>query len=135
MLIVALAAISSMIVDKASAEDQVNYLQQIKPVLASAVTPVTVRSSRRPACGSTRRRWRFKGGDSGPAIKPGDAAASAMIQRVTANDESERMPAEGEPLKAEQIAALRTWIAQKAQRTGSTSSRNRTREITGRFAR
>jgi hypothetical protein len=50
------------------------------------------------------------GGTSGPAVVPGDAAASLLISRVTAADLSVRMPPEGEPLKPEQIAALREWI-------------------------
>ena len=46
-----------------------------------------------------------------PIIIPGDAAASILIRRVTASDESERMPPIGEPLQPEQIASLRSWIS------------------------
>jgi hypothetical protein len=56
----------------------------------------------------------IKGGDSGPAITPGNVTASLLLERVTETEESQRMPPEGEPLKAEQIAALRDWIAQQA---------------------
>ena len=57
----------------------------------------------------------IKGGESGAVIKPGDAAASLLLKRVTATVESERMPPEGEPLKPDQIEALRIWIAQNAE--------------------
>jgi len=51
------------------------------------------------------------GGDSGPALVPKDPQASLLIERVTAPDPKQRMPAEGEPLAESEIAALRTWIA------------------------
>lgn len=55
-----------------------------------------------------------KGGDGGPALTPGDAGASLLIARVSAADESERMPPEGMALSPEQITLLRTWIDQGA---------------------
>jgi hypothetical protein len=50
-----------------------------------------------------------KGGDSGSAIKAGDAT-SLLLAKVTA-DEGERMPPEGEPLNPAAIEAIRIWIA------------------------
>lgn len=55
-----------------------------------------------------------KGGDSGSAIKAGDAAGSLLIERVTAKDAAERMPQEGEPLKPAEIEAIKAWIASGA---------------------
>ncbi|WP_414664511.1 DUF1553 domain-containing protein [Horticoccus sp. 23ND18S-11] len=53
----------------------------------------------------------LKGGESGkPAVVPGDPAASEVIARVRHHDEEDRMPPKGDALKAEQIAALETWI-------------------------
>jgi hypothetical protein len=48
-------------------------------------------------------------------VKPGNPTASLLLQRVTAPEHEGRMPPEGEPLKPEEIQALRTWIAQNAQ--------------------
>lgn len=56
----------------------------------------------------------IKGGDSGAAIQPGKAAESAMLDRIAAKDLSVRMPPEGEPLKPEEISAIRLWIEQGA---------------------
>ncbi|MDZ4850070.1 MAG: DUF1549 domain-containing protein [Pirellulaceae bacterium] len=50
----------------------------------------------------------LKGGESGPVIEPGKDT-SELLRRITAEDESERMPPEGQ-LKPEEIAALRKWI-------------------------
>ncbi|HUE69345.1 MAG TPA: DUF1553 domain-containing protein [Pirellulaceae bacterium] len=53
----------------------------------------------------------LRGGDSGAAVAAGDAAASLIVQRITSSDAAERMPQEAEPLPAEQIEAIKTWIA------------------------
>jgi mono/diheme cytochrome c family protein len=55
-----------------------------------------------------------RGGDSGdPAIVPGKPDVSQLIHRITASDESERMPpADAKPaLTAAQVETLRKWIA------------------------
>ena len=57
----------------------------------------------------------LKGGESGKVIQPSDAAGSLLLQRVSAADPSERMPPEGDPLKAEQIESLKAWIAAGAK--------------------
>jgi hypothetical protein len=50
------------------------------------------------------------GGDSGAAVEIGKAAESLLIVRVSASDEEDRMPPEGQPLTAEEIAKLTAWI-------------------------
>src|SRR5205823_3495476 len=55
------------------------------------------------------------GGNSGPAVKPGDVAGSLLLERVTDADESSRMPPEGKPLTAQQVALLRAWVEQGAK--------------------
>ncbi|MBX3443749.1 MAG: PSD1 domain-containing protein [Planctomyces sp.] len=55
----------------------------------------------------------FRGGESGEAaIVPGKADDSPLYQRAAAEDPDLRMPpqGEGEPLTAEELAALKTWI-------------------------
>lgn len=47
--------------------------------------------------------------DSG-AIVPGHPDDSSLLQRVTTSDPSERMPPEGKPLEAQQLATLRRWV-------------------------
>ena len=56
-----------------------------------------------------------KGGSGGSAITIGDANNSLLIARVSAKDDSERMPSEGMPLSPEQIALLSAWIDQGAK--------------------
>lgn len=56
------------------------------------------------------------GGDSGPAIVPGQPDDSELVRRVAETDESLRMPPEeaGEALSPDEIKALRHWIASGA---------------------
>lgn len=56
----------------------------------------------------------FNGGDTGPAVEPGSAADSLLIERIRAADEDERMPQDADPLDAEEIALLERWIEQGA---------------------
>lgn len=52
-----------------------------------------------------------QGGDSGVAIAPGQPDTSLLLARISAAEESERMPPEGQPLSPEQIALFKSWIA------------------------
>jgi hypothetical protein len=51
-----------------------------------------------------------RGGSDGPAVEPGNPTASRLIERVAATEASQRMPPEGAPLAAQEIAALSAWI-------------------------
>jgi len=52
----------------------------------------------------------LKGGNSGPAIRPGNSAASPLIQRVAGASGVARMPPSGATLTSEQVGILRAWI-------------------------
>ena len=55
----------------------------------------------------------LKGGDSGEkTIVPGKSGESYLISLVTSTDKAHRMPPKGDPLTAEEVASLRTWIDQ-----------------------
>jgi mono/diheme cytochrome c family protein len=62
----------------------------------------------------------LKGGARGSDLVPGDAAASRLYRRV-AGLERPSMPAQAEPLPAEQIAAIKQWIDEGAA-WGSTAT-------------
>src|SRR5262249_48082649 len=58
----------------------------------------------------------LEGGADGPALVPGDPAASLLLQRVKLPlEDEEHMPPDGRPQPtAEELAALEAWIAAKA---------------------
>ena len=99
----------------ARAEDVIDYTKQIKPVLQARCYACHGVLKQKGGLRLDTAALAIKGGKSGAAITPGDAEASPLIDRVSAADESDRMPPEGEPLKPAEIAALRAWIAQGAK--------------------
>lgn len=96
------------------ADERVNYAAQIKPVFVSRCVACHGVLKQEGGLRLDTGALAVKGGDSGPIIKPGDVAHSLLLKRIAATDPAERMPPEGEPLKPEQIAAIRDWIAQNA---------------------
>src|SRR5206468_1174478 len=52
----------------------------------------------------------LKGGDTGPAIVPGEPDKSLLIKAVRYIDENLQMPPKGKKLSPEQIADLETWV-------------------------
>ena len=99
----------------AKAAEPVDYGRQVKPIL----------KARCYAChGALKQKGHLrldtgdlirKGGDQGPAIEPGHADESALIDRLKESDAAQRMPPEGSPLSAEQIALVQAWIDQGAK--------------------
>lgn len=54
--------------------------------------------------------------DSGEhGIVPGKPDESELLRRIVSQDEDERMPPEGKPLTAEEIARIRRWISEGAK--------------------
>jgi hypothetical protein len=62
----------------------------------------------------------LKGGDTGPAIVPGDPEKSLLIKAVRYKDENLQMPPKGQKLSSEQVGYLETWVKMGAPdpRTG-----------------
>ncbi len=52
----------------------------------------------------------LKGGDTGPAIVPGDAEKSLLIKAVRYTDDKLQMPPKEKKLSPEKIAALEEWV-------------------------
>ena len=112
--LVGISALTLESIVSQAAEERVDYLKQIKPVLRERCFACHGALKQEGKLRLDTAALAIKGGESGAAFKPGDVDGSLLLKRVTASDEAERMPPEGEPLKAEQIAALKQWIAQKA---------------------
>ena len=57
-----------------------------------------------------------QGGDSDPAIVPGNPAKSLLLERITLPaDDDDVMPPKGGPLKPDQIAILKRWVSTGAK--------------------
>lgn len=104
-------SLTAMICVSVSEATEVEYVRDIKPILKSKCYSChgAIRQEgglRLDTIASMR-----KGGESGPAISvENDAVGSLILQRVSARDEADRMPPEGEPMSAEQLLRLRMWL-------------------------
>jgi uncharacterized protein DUF1553/uncharacterized protein DUF1549/cytochrome c len=56
----------------------------------------------------------MKGGETGAIIVAGNSERSLIVRRVLGLDDEDRMPKDGDPLPAAQIALIRAWIDQGA---------------------
>lgn len=93
---------------------RVSFVADVQPLLVSRCLICHGPEKQEGGLRFDRRDAALKGGDSGPAIVPGDGAGSLAVQLVAGLQPERRMPAEGEPLSTEQIAILRAWIDQGA---------------------
>lgn len=105
-----LSAIGFCLLTRDGRGEDVSYLRDVKPILRdrcySCHGAIRQESDLRLDTAALVQ----KGGDSGPAISPESPDESLLLARVTAKDLDERMPPEGDPLSAKQIARLRNWI-------------------------
>ena len=112
----ALSGLLSLILSSSLfADEHIDYIRHIKPVLIERCVACHGALKQEGGLRLDTAQLAIRGGESGAAIIPGDSGASLLLNRVTATEASERMPPEGEPLKPDQIASLRNWIAQKAE--------------------
>ena len=97
-----------------SHESRVDYTRDIKPILRARCYAchgaLKQEADLRLDTGTLIRQ----GGSTRTAVTVEPANASLLIERVSAQDESVRMPPDGLPLSAAQIDLLRAWIAQGA---------------------
>jgi hypothetical protein len=98
----------------ATAAERVEYERAIKPLLRQRCYAchgaLKQKAGLRLDTGASIRR----GGDGGPAVVPGHAEESLLLERVRETDRALRMPPEGSPLSEEQVAAVAAWIDQGA---------------------
>ena len=109
VLLAALLAHSSVV--PAVPTDDIDYRTQIKPVLVEKCYSCHGVLKQEGGLRLETLALMQKGGDSGAALVPGDADASLIVERVTADHDSRMPPAEdGAALKPEQVELLKNWI-------------------------
>ncbi len=93
------------------AADLERFETKVRPILVDHC--YTCHSADTKPAGGLRvddRNGLLTGGNSGPAVVPGDPGASLLLKRVDHKNPIRRMPKEGQPLTDDQIAALSRWI-------------------------
>jgi len=95
-------------------DSRVDYTRDIKPMLKARCYSCHGALKQEADLRLDTGTWIRKGSSTRSAITTEPAHASVLMERVSAKDESERMPPDGQPLSAAQIDLLRAWIAQGA---------------------
>lgn len=97
------------------ADDRVDYLTQIKPLLQEKCYSCHGVLKQEGNLRLETLPLMQQGGDSGPALVASDADASLILERMAADEDSRMPPAEeGAALKPDQIELFRRWIRQGA---------------------
>ena len=93
---------------------RVDYARDIQPVLEKSCYECHGPKKSRGKLRLDLRGAALKGGETGPAIVPGNSERSLVVRRVLGLDDEDRMPKDEDPLPPEQIALIRAWIDQGA---------------------
>lgn len=107
LIVVTVLAFLSCSVDAAPVE----YKRDIEPILSQHCLKCHGPQKQQGGLRLDVPESAYRGGDSAePAIVPLNAGKSRLIELISSNDATERMPPEGQPLSAEQVEKLRRWI-------------------------
>jgi hypothetical protein len=93
----------------------IDFGRDIQPIFEKYCAECHGRSKARAQLRLHSPEWIRKGGQSGPAVVPGDSHSSELMRRVLEPNDDDRMPLDADPLPAETIGQLRAWIDQGAQ--------------------
>lgn len=95
------------------AEKKVSYYRSVRPILQRRCSGCHFDGKREGGLSVVAIPELLKGGEAGAAIVAGNPDASVLIQYVTG--EKPQMPLNSEPLSADHVNTLRTWISQGAE--------------------
>ena len=93
----------------------VEYTRDIKPILQARCYACHGTLKPQAALRLDAGRLIQQGSENGAILQHDRPDESLLLRRISASDVAERMPPEGEPLSAGQIASIRQWILQGAQ--------------------
>ncbi|SVD14692.1 uncharacterized protein METZ01_LOCUS367546, partial [marine metagenome] len=91
--------------------DAADYLRDIKPVLKARCYACHGALKQKAGLRVDTAANILKGAKGDAIVIPRKPADSELVYRVTTQDLDERMPPEGAPLKPNEIAAIKEWIA------------------------
>src|SRR6266481_5683112 len=92
------------------ATEPVDYVRDVKPILAQNCYSCHGAAKQRSGLRLDTAASARKGGNSGPAVIPGNSGASRLFRAVTGADDVKPMPPKEPRLNAKQIATLKAWI-------------------------
>jgi mono/diheme cytochrome c family protein len=94
----------------------VDYVRDVKPIFAEHCYRCHGASQQKAELRMDTATLALKGGENGPAFKPGKSADSLLVKLVKGtHDDIARMPYKKPPLADAQIALIEQWIDQGAK--------------------
>jgi hypothetical protein len=97
------------------AKKKIDFRRDVEPILRERCQPCHGPEKQMAGLRLDNRTDALKGGNSGPAIRPGNSAESKLIHLVAGLRKNLVMPFASERLTAEQVGVLRAWIDQGAK--------------------
>lgn len=97
------------------AKRKIDFSRDVEPILREHCQSCHGSEKEMAGLRLDNRADALKGGDSGPAIRPGNSAESKLIHLVSGLRKNLVMPLAGERLTAEEVGVLRAWIDQGAK--------------------
>jgi hypothetical protein len=121
LLVLAALASSASLADAGAAKlpppaaRTVDFARDVQPILQRACTSCHGAEKQRGGLRLDDGEAALKGGNTGAVLKPGNSAASRLVQLVAGLDPDTKMPpARGKELSAAEVGLLRAWIDQGA---------------------
>ena len=107
-------ALSAAADDAQAPAGRVDFDAQIKPIFEAKCLNCHAKGKYKGGLSLETRESTLKGGESGPAMVPGKARESLLVELVAGLDPDRRMPDKGDPLPTSDVALIRSWVDQGA---------------------
>lgn len=101
--------------DTAKPARSVDFAKEVQPLFAKHCLECHGEKKQESNFRLDHKPTAFRGGEIGVSIVPGKGSESALLKYVSGQDPDMKMPPEGEPLSAAEIATLKAWIDQGAE--------------------
>jgi WD40 repeat protein len=117
-LFVILAAADPIPVVATDRTESVAFEKEIVPILTAKCAGCHAGKTRRGGYGMDTHATLLAGGDAGPAVIPGKAADSLLVQLAGRTKKPTMPPKDAEPLSPQELALVKLWIDQGAKAGG-----------------
>ena len=118
--VIASSMASNAAAQTASTAPRVDFERQIAPIIKERCLECHSQDKRKGGLSLATYADALDGGRNGPAIRPGNAARSILIHRLTGAVEPQ-MPKDKDPLTPRELRLVRLWIDQGARRTATSA--------------
>jgi hypothetical protein len=90
----------------------VDFAHDVVPILKKHCAECHLGEKKKGGFSMNTRADLLAGSENGKVAEPGKPEGALLLKLITSADEDEQMPPKGDRVPAEQVAVLRTWIAE-----------------------